>query len=258
MLSFMNAPTKTPLTLLTGASRGLGLGLAQQLLARGHRLLTLQRTPNLALSAYGSHRVEQWSVDLRDPVPVAQRLSQWLATQDAQQVSCISIIHNAALLVEPGPLSEADVAQISAATRASLEAPLVLTAAFLKATASWPVPRKVLSISSGLGRHAMAGSAVYCAVKAGMDHYSRALAMEEALQPNGAKVVSLAPGIIDTDMQVQLRSADRNKFPEGARFAGFKSEGRLDSPESAGAKIVSYLERADFGAQVIADVRDAA
>ena len=97
MLSFVNAPTKTPLTLLTGASRGLGLGLAQQLLARGHRLLTLQRTPNLALSAYGPQRVEQWAVDLRDPVPVAQRLSQWLATQDAQQVSSISIVHNAAL-----------------------------------------------------------------------------------------------------------------------------------------------------------------
>ena len=107
-------------------------------------------------------------------------------------------------------------------------------------------------------REAIHAVFLYHAVKAGMDHYSRALAMEEALQPNGAKIVSLAPGIIDTDMQVQLRSADRNKFPEGARFAGFKSEGRLDSPESAGAKIVAYLERADFGAQVIADVRDAA
>ena len=87
MLSFMNAPTPTPLTLLTGASRGLGLGLAQQLLARGHRLLTLQRMPNPTLSASDPHRVEQWAVDLRDPVPVAQQLSKWLAAQDPDRKS---------------------------------------------------------------------------------------------------------------------------------------------------------------------------
>lgn len=254
----MTASLPSPLTILTGASRGLGLGIARHLLARGHRLLTLQRNPNASLVSSASQALEQWSVDLADPVPVAARLQAWLALQPADQVSEWTLIHNAALLVEPGPLSDADSEEISKATRACLEAPLLLTAAFLKATSGLSAPRKVLSISSGLGRHAMAGSAVYCAVKAGMDHYSRAIALEEALKPHGAKIVSLAPGIIDTDMQVQLRGADRHKFPEGQRFASFKSEGRLDSPEAAAAKIVAYLERPDFGAQVIADVRDPA
>jgi benzil reductase ((S)-benzoin forming) len=133
---------------------------------------------------------------------------------------------------------------------------VLLSAAFLQGTAGWPGHRKILHISSGLGRRAMAGSAVYCAAKAGMDHLARALALEQATLTNGAHVVSLAPGIIDTDMQVQLRGADPAAFPERERFAQFKSQGQLDSPDTAAAKVLAYLDRADFGSNPVADVRD--
>jgi benzil reductase ((S)-benzoin forming) len=115
----------------------------------------------------------------------------------------------------------------------------------------------VLNISTGLARSAIAGGAVYCAAKAGLDHLSRAIALEEAARPNGAKIVSLAPGVIDTDMQLQLRSADAQAFGERARFASLKNEGRLDSAEAAAAKVLAWLERADFGSNPIGDVRDA-
>jgi hypothetical protein len=45
-------------------------------------------------------------------------------------------------------------------------------------------------------------------------------------------------------------------FPDQQRFAGLKSGGLLDTPESAAAKVIAYLERSDFGKTVIADVRD--
>lgn len=247
----MNTPA-SPVTILTGASRGLGLSLATQLLARGHRLLTLQRQPNPALQG----AVEQWSVDLAEPGPVAQRLAQWVAALPRQGLASLTLINNAALLVTPGPLREADAAEVSRALRASLEAPLLLTAAFLRASADVTAPRKVLNISSGLGRFAMAGSAVYCATKAGMDHLSRALALEEAERPGGAKVVSLAPGVIDTDMQVQLRSADPTAFAAQTRFRTMKDSGGLDSGDTAAAKVLAFLERPDFGANPIGDVRD--
>jgi NAD(P)-dependent dehydrogenase (short-subunit alcohol dehydrogenase family) len=131
-----------------------------------------------------------------------------------------------------------------------------LSAAFVRGTDAWRAERKLLNISSGLGRRAMAGAAAYCAVKAGMDHFSRAMALEQAEQPHGVKVVSLAPGVIDTGMQQQLRNADPQRFPERERFANLKSQGLLDSPAQAAAKVVAYLRRADFGANPVADVRD--
>jgi benzil reductase ((S)-benzoin forming) len=105
-----------------------------------------------------------------------------------------------------------------------------LTAAFLGATDTWAVPRKVLNISSGLGRRAMASQAAYCAAKAGMDHFTRCVALDEAVKPHGAKVCSLAPGVIDTDMQVQLRGADPAAFPDRQNFANLKTGGQLSSP----------------------------
>jgi NAD(P)-dependent dehydrogenase (short-subunit alcohol dehydrogenase family) len=93
-----------------------------------------------------------------------------------------------------------------------------------------------------------------------MDHLARAVALEEAERSeagrNGAKIVSLAPGIIDTDMQVTLRTADRTRFPERDRFLGFKTAGQLDSPATAAAKLLRYVDRADFGSNPVGDVRD--
>ena len=255
------SPVTSPVTIITGASRGLGLAIAKQLLAKGHRILTLQRTPNADLTKFAGNlpeMLEQWSVDLTSPVEVAEQLQQWVAGLPRGSISSLNLINNAALLVEPGPLASVDLATISHAIRAGLEAPVLLSAAFLGASDDLgsEVPRKILNISSGLGRQAMAGSAVYCATKAGMDHVSRSLALEAARHPNGARIISLAPGVIDTDMQVQLRGADPVAFPDQQRFAGLKSGGLLDTPESAAAKVVAYLERPDFGKTVIADVRD--
>lgn len=247
--------------ILTGASRGMGRALAAALLRReGTRLLTLSRRPDAALESEprgAGTTLEQWALDLAQPAVAAQRLEDWLTAQAGAPVSEAVLVNNAALLTSPGPVEGVDAEQLSAALRVGLEAPVLLTRAFLRATEPWRVPRKVLNISSGLGRRAMAASAPYCAVKAGLDHFTRALALDEALKPLGARVVSLAPGVIDTDMQVQLRGADPARFPDRERFVQLRAQGQLDSPEGAAAKLLAYLDRPDFGAQPVADVRDA-
>jgi NAD(P)-dependent dehydrogenase (short-subunit alcohol dehydrogenase family) len=115
----------------------------------------------------------------------------------------------------------------------------------------------VLNISSGNGRRAMASQSIYSAVKAGMDHYTRCVAEEEKLVPNGAKLCSLAPGIIDTDMQTHLRDTDPAKFPAHQAFVEYKRDGHLLTPEAGAARVLAFLAREDFGVNAIADVRDA-
>ena len=244
------------LTILTGASRGLGAAMAEQLLKHGHRLVTLSRHTASLWVVLGAD-LEQWAMDLADPAPAAARLSAWLAAQDPSLLLSATLINNAAALSTPAPLDHQSDEELSRAMRVGLEAPMLLSAAFLRATAAWSAPRKLLFISSGLGRRAMAGSAAYCAIKAGMDHLARTIALEQAEVPNGACVCSLAPGVIDTDMQVQLRGADPKLFAARENFVALQREGKLDSPAQAATKVLGYLARADFGSNPIGDVRDA-
>ncbi len=239
----------------------MGLAMAEQLLQPTHLLLCLSRQTNDALAAKAQERgagLLQWSADLADGAAVAQRLRDWLATQNPAELASATLINNAGVIPRIGPLSQADATDLGHALRVGLEAPMQLSAAFLGSTEAWGIPRKVLNISSGLGRRAMASQAGYCAAKAGMDHFTRCLALDEALKPQGAKVCSLAPGVIDTDMQVQLRGAKGQDFPDQANFQQLKDGGMLSSPQEAAHKVLAYLQRPDFGANPVADVRDPA
>ncbi len=251
--------TPTSLYIVTGSSRGLGAALTAQLLQPGHVVLGMARRSNPTLDAQASSAgvpLTQWTTDLADPQPVAQRLAAWLAGFDGAAVASATLINNAGVLGLPAKLGQVPLATLTQAMRAGLEAPLLLTAAFLAATAGWPGARRVLNISSGLGRRAMAGSAAYCAAKAGMDHFSRAVALEEAAQPNGARIVSMAPGVVDTDMQAELRGADAGAFPEQARFAALHAQGQLSSAADCARSLLARLHRADFGQEPVADIRE--
>ena len=246
------------LTILTGGSRGMGLAMGQQLLAQGHTLLSIARrtSSELAAAAQTPDQLTQWEQDLADTDAAAQRLGAWLATQNASDWASVTLINNAGVIPQIAPLSAVATPDLRNALRVGLEAPMALTGVFLAGTESWTIPKKVLNVSSGLGRRPMASQAAYCTAKAGMDAYARCVALEEAIKPHGAKIVSLAPGVIDTDMQVQLRSADQGQFPDVSNFQGLHAGGKLSSPAEAGAKVLGWLDRADFGDKVIADVRE--
>jgi len=247
------------LTILTGASRGMGLAMAHQLCSADAIVLCISRGTSDALAPWASSngaQLTQWRADLADAAPVAARLGQWLAQQHPARLASATLINNAGVIGHLGPLNSADAADLSQGIRIDLEAPILLSAAFLAATGGWTMPRKILNISSGLARRAMAGTALYCAAKAGMDHYSRCVALDEARKPHGLRIVSLAPGVIDTDMQTQLRAGDPQLFPDRENFTRLKETDSLTSPEQAAGQVLAYLARPDFGDPVIADVRD--
>jgi len=245
------------LTILTGGSRGMGLAMGQQLLQKGHHVLSIARktSPELAAFAATPQQLLQWEQDLAQSATAAQRLATWLGTLNSRDWAGLTLINNAGTIPQIAPLSQLPAAEMIHALRVGLEAPMAMAAAFLAATEDWTLPRKVLNISSGLGRRAMASQASYCTAKAGMDQFSSCVALEEAAKPHGARIVSLAPGVIDTEMQLQLRSAQSGDFPDVDRFAQLHAAGQLTSAQDAAARVLAWLDRPDFGAQVVADVR---
>ena len=247
------------LYILTGGSRGMGLAIAEQLLQNGHTLICISRNTQSSLTDLAHKKgatLEQWSHDLADGASASIALKNWLQAHSSDEFQSATLINNAGVIGHLGPLTPQNAELLQSTLAINLEAPMQLSAAFLTATRTWGVPKKIVNISSGLGRRAMAGSSMYCASKAGLDHFSRCVALEEASLTNGARIVSLAPGVIDTDMQTDLRSGNPAGFPDQANFIQLKQSGSLTSPAEAAARVLGFLARRDFGSNVVADVRD--
>lgn len=242
---------------LTGASRGLGAAMAEQLLLPDRKVIGVARSPNHALAALAREKGAwlDWHLQDLSDVVATDALAASICAGLPRDAKRYVLINNAGAADPIGPVAKLDVPRATAALHVNLAAAMVFTARFLAATAGTKADRRVLNISSGLGRRPMDGSSVYCASKAGLDMFTRCLKLEQALEANGARVVSLAPGVIETDMQVYMRSRDPGDFPQRAYFQGMKDEARLSTPEDAARRILAYLDRDDFGEREIDDIR---
>lgn len=236
--------------LITGHSRGLGAALAQALMQQGHVVLGVSRKP-LDAHPHQPGQLIQESVDLAD----VEALELFLARDVIQSFFKTSkqavLINNAGLLDPIGPAGSQSGSSIIRAVTVNVAAALALSNAFIAATAHL-ADRRIIQISSGAARSPYAGWNVYCATKASLDHYARCLALESH---RGLRVESLAPGVIDTDMQSQVRAASPEQFPMRGKFDELKASGALASPESIAAKMTAHLFSSSFGEQSVTDLR---
>lgn len=236
---------------VTGHSRGLGEAIAASLLEKGIDVLGLSRKETAALSTGTEASFEQIAIDLGDPAAfsgkdLAGRLEAFLAGADR-----VLLVNNAGMVKPIGPLGTGGADAIVSAVTLNVAAPLALADLFQAIAARVP-DRRVLHISSGAGRRGMAGWSVYCATKAALDNHARAV-QEDAV--SGLRITSLAPGVIDTDMQADIRGATVEQFPALDEFKAMKREGALSSPQEAGAKIAAYLVSEAFGTNPVTDLR---
>ncbi|MCM2573291.1 SDR family oxidoreductase [Achromobacter xylosoxidans] len=245
------------IAILTGASRGIGAAMARGLAKPGTRLITLARREDPELAAYARSQdaqLEQLSVDLSD-LAAAEAAARRICDTLPRDARRYLLINNAGT-VHPVSGTDAliDGPAIAAAFNLNVTAVMLLTARFLAAVEDLKADRRVLNISSGAGRNPNAGWGVYCATKAALDMYSRVVKQEQG--EGGARVVSLAPGIVDTDMQAAIRSSDPKSFPALAKFQDFHASGKLSSPANVASRILAYLDRDDFGTTEIDDIRN--
>ncbi|WP_347557779.1 SDR family oxidoreductase [Robbsia sp. KACC 23696] len=242
--------------ILTGHTRGLGASIAEQLLARGVHVLALSRKTHPTLAASAPGHFEQIALDLGDTAALAAWIASERLSRFAEGASQIVLINNAGTVQPIGPLETQSCESIAGAVSLNVTAPLMLSAALMAATSTpafAQTDRRIMHISSGAGRNATAGWSVYCATKAALDHHARAVALDQTLP---LRIASVAPGVVDTDMQGEIRSTGVEKFPALGRFEALKREGKLVTAADTAQKLLDYLFSAEFGESVIADVRE--
>lgn len=232
---------------ITGASRGLGLELARE--ASDSQITCIARHETPALRELGKTAAEYRFValDLAHGGQVAAMAAQLFSSLAQENLSGIYLINNAAIVSPLAPSGEYCSRQAELAVQINLLAPMELTGAFIRYLGHAPCDKRILNISSGAGRKPTAGWSVYGASKAGLDHFTRCVGLEQRDISNGVRIASIAPGVVDTDMQAELRGASPQLFPRQAEFVDLYDRGGLVSPRQAASALLAWLHSDRFG-----------
>lgn len=230
----MDAAERT--IVITGASRGLGAGLAEVLHAEGARLALCSRSAPILPSGEDVLAAE---FDVRDAGAVAR-----FAEDAAERFGSIDLwINNAGVLAPIAPLRDVDFEEARSHVEINLLGLLAGCQAFVRHVRGREGGGTLINISSGAARKPYSGWSVYCAAKAAVDRLTQCIDLEE--RASGLRAYSVAPGVIDTDMQAMIRSTDEADFPALERFVAMKRDGRYNTPPFIAAR---FLELA-FGSE---------
>ena len=96
----------------------------------------------------------------------------------------------------------------------------------------------IINISSGAAKNAIPSWSIYCITKSGLDMLSLSLKEEKH---NKLRVFSVSPGVVDTNMQLEIRNSDKNSFPLHQKFVDYFINNELLSPESVALKICKII-----------------
>ncbi len=211
----------------------------------------LSRKAHPTLKSQYPDLLTEHCIDLSDKVQMVDFLSSEVLGSFLKDASTAVLLNNAGLLLPIGMNGKLSNADIFDSVTVNVSAAIALTNQFIALTEQ-ATDRRIIQVSSGAARSPYAGWSVYCATKAALDHYTRCLAIEA---PANLRAVSLAPGVIDTDMQAQVRATSLSAFPARPRFDQLKQDNALASPTAVAEKLLRFLDHPDFGAEPCTDLR---
>jgi benzil reductase ((S)-benzoin forming) len=230
------------LCVVTGTSAGIGLAVAERLLAQNWRVLGIARRD----SPLHDRNYTHVRLDLAQAEAVQRYFQDDFAHEfPAGDFRRVGLVNNAALLEPVAPLPKLGLEALAAAFMVNSVVPVWLMGFFLRHCGSTPL--RIVNVSSGAALNARAGWAAYCATKAALLMAGKVFADEAAhagaASHRDAAVLSYEPGVTDTAMQTLVRGFSSEDFPSVQRFQQFYEQGQLKDPALPARDIAAFLER---------------
>lgn len=234
------------LVVITGASSGLGLALA--------RTVPFPATVvDISRSGPPDDDVAHITADLSDPAAwtsVGEELRRLVAENTPRRAV---LIHAAGTLTPIGFAGEVPGDAYADNVVLNSASGQVIGHHFLAALRESQGTFDLVMISSGAASSVYPGWSSYGAGKAALDQWVRNVGAEQRRR-GGVRVSAIAPGVVATAMQSQIREESERDFPNVERFHELHDQGRLAEPEDAARRIWDAIEAGIETGSVI-DVR---
>lgn len=193
----MTSPSALPVALITGASRGIGRAIADDLASTHHLLLGGRDRAALEALASSYPSAEPFAVDVRE-----------VSAADVAGIDRLDVLVHSAGVLQMGAIADLEDETWRTSFEINVFAVAKLTRLLLPALRA--ARGQVIAINSGSGYSSGAGSAVYSGTKFALRALTDALREEE--RPNGVRVSSIHPGRVATDMQAELHQFEGKDY----------------------------------------------
>ncbi len=245
--------------IITGASKGLGEGLAIELLDEQHHLICISRSESKKLKQLATAkncRTEFILFNLAVSHDIDNLCKEIIARIDVNNAEGIYLVNNAGIIDPVNRVEDCPAEDIELHMRVNILAPMLLSSAFIRHIKKFPVTKRIMNISSGAAHNPYYGWSCYCTAKAGLDMFGRCISEEQKDESFPVETMNVAPGIIDTGMQTTIRGTGERAFIHKNKFIEFKEKGQLIPPAVAGKKLARLLLSKDFSDGQSIDIRD--
>ncbi len=225
--------------IITGGSRGIGAA-AGALLAEAGAAVVLTARNEQQVESTAARLREQGAQAIGVPADVADpgQVEEVVEAALDQFHRVDILVNNAGVIWPLEEVAETDPDEWAYSIQVNLLGPFFMTHNVLPLMIDQQYGR-ILNISSGLAVNPMIGSSAYSTSKAGLDMFTRALALEVA--DTGVTVNALYPGMVDTDMQIDIRSVDTSESQlDLSRFHERYEQGAMATPAET-ARLIYWL-----------------
>ena len=201
------------LFILTGASRGMGLAIAEQLLSPQHALLCISRQVNDTLAEHARQAgcpLEQWPMDLEHSRETAAMLRQWLGSRPHARYASATLINNAGVVDVASRVDQMSLARLKRMFDINVIGSMLCAREAVRrmSTRHGGQGGAIVNVSSVAASLGSPNQYVdYAASKGAIDVFTLGLGREVAAE--GIRVNAVRPGIIDTDIHASGGQPER-------------------------------------------------
>lgn len=228
--------------IVTGVSKGLGASIATYLLESGIHVFGLSRSGNDGLYVTASEnnmQYEHLSCDLSSKESLIETVQMIQEQLKKRAVDKLYVVNNAGVVEPIQRATEIELEDWYEHYQVNVFSPIYILSTLIKDAEDVEVYG--VNITSGAAERATYGWSAYGSSKASLNMFTKTLALELDHTDNKHKVFAFSPGIMDTDMQAQIRKQDEDAFRDVDTFRKYKETESLSTTHQVASILVDIL-----------------